>query len=107
MKFVCSILVLNRMVEITGVLVVDAVMLQQGHEQLVSRGRQVSRSSGHKGVVKLGRSIIKPLNRFSKEGIIRYLVSLPLNAVPVVGTMLFLLYNGNAAVIWKAVVKYH
>jgi hypothetical protein len=70
-------------------------MLQQGHEQLVSGGRQLSRNSGHKGVVKLGRSIMKPLNRFSKEGVIRYLVSLPLNAIPIVGTVLFLLYNGE------------
>ncbi|KAJ7074383.1 hypothetical protein C8F01DRAFT_1242628 [Mycena amicta] len=36
----------------------------------------------------------KPLGRFSREGILRYVVSLPLNLVPVVGTFLFLLYNG-------------
>jgi len=75
----------------------DAVMLQQGHEELVSRGRQLSRSSGHKGVLKLGSSIMKPLNRFSKEGVVRYLVSLPLNAIPIMGTVFFLLYNGIKA----------
>ncbi|CAA7267987.1 unnamed protein product [Cyclocybe aegerita] len=70
----------------------DAVLLQQGNQSLVERGRQVkSNSSGFKVV---GKSLIQPLNRFSKEGIVRYIVSLPLNSIPGVGTALFLLYNG-------------
>ena len=73
---------------------VDAVLLQQGQDQLVSKGREVGKS-GPSGASKLGKSITKPLNKFSKEGLIRYLVSLPLNAIPVVGTVLFLLYNGT------------
>lgn len=68
-------------------------MLQQGNEQLVSKGRVVTKSSS--GMKKLGASVAKPLNRFSKEGLIRYAISLPLNALPVVGTVLFLLYNGT------------
>nr|GAT58008.1 predicted protein [Mycena chlorophos] len=40
------------------------------------------------------KSVSKPLHRFSREGILRYVVSLPLNLLPVVGTVLFLLYNG-------------
>lgn len=70
---------------------VDAVLLQQGHENLVGRGREVKSRSGIKT---LGRSITKPLNRFSKEGILRYIVSLPLNSIPFVGTVMFFLYNG-------------
>lgn len=100
-----SILVLDRMVKLTVPCIVDAVLLQQGHENLVSRGRQFTRSSGHKGVMKLGRSILKPLNRFSREGIVRYLVSLPLNAVPIVGTVLFLLYNGETTVFMTQILK--
>jgi len=79
----------------TGHFSVDAVLLQQGHEQLVSRGRQITSTSS--GTKKLGRAIVQPLNRFSKEGIVRYVVSLPLNAIPVVGTVGFLLYNGKRA----------
>jgi len=70
----------------------DAVLVQQGHEQLVSRGRNITTGNGAK---KLGSALTKPLNRFSKEGLIRYVISLPLNALPVVGTALFLLYNGK------------
>jgi hypothetical protein len=80
---------------IENVLIVDAVLLQQGHSALVSRGRQFSRSSGRRGIAKLGKSIAAPLNKFSQESIVRYLVSLPLNAVPVLGTFLFLMYNGE------------
>jgi len=69
----------------------DAVLLQQGNETLVSRGREVKSRSGAKS---LGKEITKPLNRFSKAGMLRYLISLPLNSLPVVGTAVFLLYNG-------------
>jgi len=72
----------------------DAVLIQQGHTSLVSRGRQITRSGGQKGFVKLGKSVIAPFNWFNKERIARYLISLPLNAVPFIGTVLFLLYNG-------------
>lgn len=34
-------------------------------------------------------------NRNVAKGIIRYLLSLPLNAIPIVGTVFFLLFNGN------------
>ncbi|KAF8964105.1 hypothetical protein BDZ97DRAFT_1660920 [Flammula alnicola] len=73
----------------------DAVLLQQGNETLVEKGRQVRSSSS--GFKVLGRSLTKPLNRFSKDGILRYVVSLPLNSIPGVGTALFLLYNGIKA----------
>ncbi|KAF5324551.1 hypothetical protein D9611_004475 [Ephemerocybe angulata] len=71
----------------------DAVLLQQGNMQLVENGREVQSSSS--GVKKLGKSLSKPLNRFTPEGIVRYIVSLPLNSIPIVGTGLFLLYNGK------------
>ncbi|ESK96821.1 hypothetical protein Moror_6617 [Moniliophthora roreri MCA 2997] len=72
----------------------DAVLLQQGHESLVARGRVV-KAGQSSGIKTLGKSITKPLNRFTKEGIIRYLISIPLNSIPVVGTVIFLLFNGR------------
>jgi hypothetical protein len=50
--------------------------------KLVSRGRELKSEAGHGK--KLGKLLTKPLDRFSKENIIRWLVSLPLNAIPVV-----------------------
>ncbi|KAF9001978.1 hypothetical protein BDQ17DRAFT_1243764 [Cyathus striatus] len=73
----------------------DAVLLQQGNEALVSQGRDITKTST--GFKVLGKSMMKPLNRFSKEGILRYIVSLPLNSIPAIGTVLFLMYNGIKA----------
>ena len=73
-------------------IVVDAVLLHQGNETLVEKGRQIRSSSGFKV---LGKSLTKPLSKFSQEGILRYIITLPLNSVPGIGTVLFLLYNGT------------
>ncbi|KAF8734796.1 Etoposide-induced protein 2.4 (EI24), partial [Rhizoctonia solani] len=69
----------------------DETLLLQGQTKLVSNGREVTTQSGTKA---LGKLILKPLHRFSKEGIIRYILSIPLNFIPVVGTVFFLGYNG-------------
>ncbi|KAG8833195.1 hypothetical protein FRC17_011143 [Serendipita sp. 399] len=70
----------------------DEVLVRQGLTKLVSRGREV-KSDGQHGK-RLGKLLTKPLERFSKENIIRWLISLPLNAIPVVGPAAFFLYNG-------------
>ncbi|CAG7851027.1 SubName: Full=Uncharacterized protein {ECO:0000313/EMBL:CCA74090.1} [Serendipita indica DSM 11827] len=70
----------------------DEVLLRQGLTKLVSRGRELQ-SDGQHGK-RLGKVLTKPLDRFSKENIIRWLISLPLNAIPVVGPAAFFLYNG-------------
>ncbi len=72
--------------------IVDAVLLQQGHEALVASNRTIK--SGRSGIKTIGKSLTKPLNRFSKDGLVRYIISLPLNSLPVVGTVVFLFYNG-------------
>jgi len=73
---------------------ITQVLVQEGLETLVAKSREVRPS--HTGS-KLGKLLTKPLNRFSKESIIRLLISLPLNAIPVVGPAIFLLYNGAKA----------
>ncbi|KAG8936468.1 hypothetical protein FRC02_001886 [Tulasnella sp. 418] len=70
----------------------DAVLFQQGMTQLVSQGREVQGEGSSK---RLGKALSRPLNRFTKEGLVRYILSLPLNAIPIVGTIFFLFYNGK------------
>jgi hypothetical protein len=70
----------------------DEVLLRQGLTKLVSGGRQIDKGKGHGK--QLGKLLTRPLERFSKESIIRWLISLPLNAIPVVGPACFFLYNG-------------
>ncbi|KAG6854991.1 hypothetical protein C0991_009814 [Blastosporella zonata] len=95
------VLVISRVFFMSQALdqIFDAVLLQQGNEPLVLRGRDV-KSSG--GIKKLGKSVAKPLRRFSKEGILRYVITFPLNSIPVIGTVMFFLYNGI-----NAGPKYH
>ncbi|KAJ9101711.1 hypothetical protein QFC21_003049 [Naganishia friedmannii] len=80
-----------------GVDLFDAVLLARNHTELVQKGRLLnpsSRSNGGK-VTQLGRAITKPLSsKLSTDGMVRYVLSLPLNFIPVVGTVFFLGYNG-------------
>lgn len=74
----------------------DTVLAARGCTALVERGRSVRTSGG--GALVLGKSLLRPVSgKFSTEGLIRYLLSLPLNAIPAVGTAFFLLYNGRHA----------
>ncbi|GAA6017725.1 hypothetical protein JCM11491_001183 [Sporobolomyces phaffii] len=72
----------------------DAILIQRGHSALVEKGRAINRSSG--GSVTLGK-VLKPVKRLSADGLIRYLITLPLNLVPGVGTAVFLGLNGIKA----------
>lgn len=62
---------------------------------IVSEGRQVK--PGSDPINKLGKLFKKPFERFSPEAIIRYLIYLPLNFIPVVGTVIFVILQGRKA----------
>nr|ODN85615.1 hypothetical protein L203_04865 [Cryptococcus depauperatus CBS 7841] len=66
----------------------DAVMVQKGHQVLVEHGRQISSTGGK--ARQLGSLVAKPLSGFSVDNLVRYVLTLPLNFVPVVGTAFFL-----------------
>lgn len=72
--------------------VFDATLRAQGQAQLVATGRRTLGGGGRTGDV--GKALVKPLQGFTFDGILRYIVTLPLNFIPVVGTAFFLLYNG-------------
>lgn len=75
---------------------VDQVMVLQGHEKLVAKGREITHDSNNERI--LGEDIkIKPglVDGLSREGLLRYLISLPLNSIPGIGTVIFLVYNGE------------
>ena len=62
---------------------------------LVSEGRQLRPGSDPMG--KLGKLLKKPFARFSPDAIIRYIIYLPLNFIPVIGTVLFVILQGRKA----------
>ena len=71
----------------------DGVLVSKGSTELVSSGRQVK--AGGDPMAKLGKLIKKPFAKFAPKAIIRYLMYLPLNAIPVVGTVMFVILQGR------------
>ncbi|EJU00902.1 hypothetical protein DACRYDRAFT_108257 [Dacryopinax primogenitus] len=71
--------------------VFDQVLLDHSLLILLSHGRELKKS--HTGR-RLGAVLTKPLARFSPRAILTYILSLPLNLIPLVGTVFFVLYNG-------------
>jgi uncharacterized protein involved in cysteine biosynthesis len=64
----------------------------------VSQGREVKSARGGADVIsRLGKVIKKPLARFSPTALLRYIIYLPLNMIPVVGTVLFIFLQARRA----------
>ena len=73
----------------------DGVLVSKGATNLVSEGRQIK--SGRDPMAKLGKLVKKPFAKFTPSAIIRYLMYLPLNFIPVVGTVMFVVLQGKRA----------
>lgn len=70
-------------------------LLSQNDTKLLSSGRQIK--PGSDAISKLGKLIKSPIQRFSPDRLITYLLYLPLNFIPVVGTVIFILLQGKKA----------
>lgn len=68
-------------------------LLSRNLTSLVSNERQVK--SGSDPTAKLGKILSKPFASFTPKAIIRYFMFLPLNFIPVVGTVLFVILQGR------------
>ena len=62
---------------------------------LVSGGRQIK--AGGDPMARLGKMIKKPFAKFTPNALIRYFMYLPLNFIPVVGTVIFVVLQGKRA----------
>jgi len=71
----------------------DGTLVSKGSADLVSAGRQIH--PGSDPMAKLGKLFKKPFSSFSPKAIIRYLMYLPLNFIPVVGTVVFIILQGR------------
>ncbi|RFU34457.1 hypothetical protein B7463_g1835, partial [Scytalidium lignicola] len=90
------ILLLSRNFFIQDALVdtFDATLVAQNQMEVVSGGRQLK--AGGDPVSKLGKMFKQPFDRFSPKALIRYIMYLPLNFIPVVGTVMFVLIQGRS-----------
>ncbi|KAL4901459.1 hypothetical protein BDW74DRAFT_170169 [Aspergillus multicolor] len=75
--------------------VFDAVLLERGCESLVQNGRELKHGNGVMG--RLGKMVKRPFGDGSGviRGMVRSLIMLPLNFIPVVGTVLFVYVSGK------------
>ena len=71
----------------------DGTLLSKECANLVEEGRQVN--AGGDNIGRLGKLIKKPFVKFTPNAIIRYLLYLPLNFIPVVGTAIFIALQGK------------
>ena len=76
--------------------VFDATLAAQGQTQLLKEGKTRA-AVGSSPAGEVGSQLMKPLQAFSQEGMLRYALTLPLNFIPGIGTAFFLLYNGHKA----------
>lgn len=77
----------------------DGTLLARGCIDLVADGRTLK--PGSDSVARLGKLLKKPFAKFTPTALIRYLIYLPLNFIPVIGTVMFVVLqakrNGPAA----------
>ncbi|WYZ45603.1 hypothetical protein EsH8_VIII_000919 [Colletotrichum jinshuiense] len=66
----------------------DGTLLLRNEDGIVKEGRQVR--PGSDPMQKLGKVLKSPFERFSPKALVRYLIYLPLNFIPVVGTIIFI-----------------
>jgi len=73
----------------------DATLVAKGQTSLVEKDRQVKASGFGDAVSRLGKMASKPFAKFTPQAIVRYFMYLPLNFIPVVGTVMFILLQGR------------
>ncbi|KAE9967580.1 hypothetical protein BLS_006278 [Venturia inaequalis] len=71
----------------------DGTLISKNQTEIVKEGRSVT--SGSDSISRLGKLAKKPFAKFTPSAIIRYFMYLPLNFIPIVGTVLFIIMNGR------------
>jgi len=73
----------------------DAVLIARNKSEIVAEGRQLKPGHFNDPVQKLGKLLKSPFEKFTPKALVRYLMYLPLNFIPVVGTVIFVLLQGR------------
>ncbi|KAK0729677.1 hypothetical protein B0H67DRAFT_4696 [Lasiosphaeris hirsuta] len=72
----------------------DGTLVSKNATGILSEGRQLK--AGGDPIQRLGKIIKSPFSRFSPKALVRYVMYLPLNFIPVVGTVAFILIQGRS-----------
>jgi hypothetical protein len=71
----------------------DGTLMSRNMTTLVAKERAVK--SGSDPIAKLGKLAAKPFAKFAPSAIIRYFMYLPLNFIPIIGTVMFVILQGR------------
>jgi hypothetical protein len=73
----------------------DGVLVARRQTAVLAEGRQLKSGNFNDPIAKLGKLMKSPFEKFTPKALIRYVIYLPLNFIPVVGTILFVLLQGR------------
>jgi hypothetical protein len=100
-----ALLILNESSTITGILsnnyllqeaimdTFDGTLMARHASGVVAEGRELKARGD--SIQRLGKALKKPFARFSVNELVRYVMYLPLNFIPVVGTIAFIFLRGE------------
>ncbi|PMD25642.1 hypothetical protein NA56DRAFT_641951 [Hyaloscypha hepaticicola] len=73
----------------------DGVLVARRQTTILSEGRQLKSGNFNDPIAKLGKLVKSPFEKFTPKALVRYVMYLPLNFIPVVGTVIFVLLQGR------------
>jgi hypothetical protein len=74
----------------------DGTLIARNQEPLLAQGRQIKpQSGGRTAAARLGKMLSRPFARLKPQSLLRSLIWLPLNLIPVVGTILYIFVQGK------------
>ncbi|KAF2643074.1 hypothetical protein P280DRAFT_243334 [Massarina eburnea CBS 473.64] len=88
-----SVLSKNFLIDDALIDTFDGTLMTRNLPTLVGTDRQIKSNSDP--MARMGKIARKPFERFTPKAIIRYFLYLPLNMIPVVGTVLFVILQGR------------
>lgn len=93
---ITNILSRSFLVETALVDTFDGTLIARDQEALVAKAREIkSRGEGRAAVARLGKMFTRPLAGLKPRTLLRSLLYLPLNLIPVVGTALYIAVQGK------------
>ncbi|KAI1452597.1 hypothetical protein F4805DRAFT_446819 [Annulohypoxylon moriforme] len=72
----------------------DGTLVARNSTGIVKEGRQLK--SGNDPISRLGKILKSPFSKFTPKAMIRYVMYLPLNFIPVIGTIVFIFFQGRS-----------
>lgn len=72
----------------------DGTLVSRGSTEMLSGGRELK--PGGDAISRLGKAVRSPFQKLSPTALVRYIMYLPLNFIPVVGTGIFIALQGQS-----------